>query len=131
MPGRITVCLLVLLSPCGLFAAEPAAAEKSLPKPPAVVRVTRTAGEDWPAFLGPRANSKSIETGILKQWPETGPKLVWQTVLGVGYGMPTIANGRLFQADRMANQVRVRCLESETGKPLWTFQYPSEYTDLY
>ena len=39
--------------------------------------------------------------------------------------------GRLFQFDRLANQARLRAVESETGKPLWQFEYPSEFEDQY
>src|SRR5262249_46213875 len=32
---------------------------------------------------------------------------------------------------RAGDAARLRCLESTTGKLLWTFEYPSEFTDLY
>ena len=69
----------------------------------------RTAGEDWPRFLGPTGDNKSSERGILTAWPAAGPPIVWQLPLGTGYGSPTISQGRLFQFDRKANQARLRC----------------------
>ena len=30
-----------------------------------------------------------------------------------------------------ATSARLRCLKSETGDPLWTFEYPTDYEDLY
>ena len=33
--------------------------------------------EDWPRFLGPRANNVSSETGLLEKWPTNGVPLVW------------------------------------------------------
>lgn len=95
------------------------------------VVASAAAGSDWPAFLGPTADSKSAERGILTDWPEAGPPLVWQLTLGTGYCMPTIAAGRLYQFDREGDQERLRCLESRTGKLLWTFTYGSDFTDLY
>jgi len=92
---------------------------------------TRHTGDDWPGFLGPTGDSKSAETGILTNWPAEGPKLVWQKRLGHGYGMPTISRGRLFQFDRQGDQARLTCMKSETGEPLWKFQYPTGYEDLY
>ena len=91
----------------------------------------KPAGSDWPQFLGPTGDSKSTERGILTKWPADGPPLVWQLPLGTGYGMPTISAGRLYQFDRQRDNARLRCLESTTGKLVWTFEYPSDFQDLY
>jgi outer membrane protein assembly factor BamB len=88
-------------------------------------------GSDWPCFLGPTGDSKSSERGILTPWPAAGPPLLWQLPLGTGYGMPTIAAGRLFQFDRLADRARLRALDSQSGKLLWTFEYPTAFEDLY
>ena len=45
--------------------------------------------------------------------------------------MPAIARGRLLLFDRVGNQARLRCLQSETGESLWTFAYETAYEDLY
>jgi outer membrane protein assembly factor BamB len=112
------VCLAVLLSAAG--AEEP-------PQKPAA----RGRGSDWPRFLGPTGDSKSSERGILTTWPAEGPPLMWQLALGAGYCMPTISSGRLFQFDRVGDRARLRALESTTAKPLWKFEYPSDFEDLY
>lgn len=90
---------------------------------------TRTFGRDWPDFLGPQRNSKSPETGM--EWPEDGPRLVWTARLGSGYGIGSVSRGRYFQFDRVGKHARVRCLHSETGRPLWQFTYVSDYKDYY
>lgn len=37
------------------------------------------------------------ETGLLKQWPENGPELLWSSgVLGEGYSSPAIANDKIY-----------------------------------
>ena len=51
--------------------------------------------------------------------------------LGTGHSSPVTSAGRLFQFDRLANQARLRAVESETGKLLWQFEYPSEFEDQY
>jgi outer membrane protein assembly factor BamB len=45
--------------------------------------------------------------------------------------MPTISRGRLFVFDRVGDRARLCCWKSESGEPLWTFDYPSDYRDLY
>lgn len=92
---------------------------------------TRTAGEDWPAFLGPRGDSTSLETGIQTNWKDAPPRIVWQQPLGAGYGMPAISRGRLFQFSRFGDRARLTCSKSETAEELWRFEYPTQYADLY
>ncbi|HEX4132382.1 MAG TPA: PQQ-binding-like beta-propeller repeat protein [Pirellulales bacterium] len=92
---------------------------------------TRTAGSDWPCFLGPTGDNKSTETGIATPWTETGPPIVWQQRTGTGYGMPSISRGRLVQFSRLGNQARVECMNAETGEHLWRFEYPTDYRDIY
>lgn len=92
---------------------------------------TRQPGVDWPAFLGPAGDSKSLETGILTEWPKQGPRIVWQRKLGSGYGIGCVSQGRYFQFDRYGDSARLTCLNAETGVELWTFEYPTDYSDLY
>ena len=39
---------------------------------------------DWPRFNGPNDNAKSTETKIISQWPDSGPKLLWEKEKGEG-----------------------------------------------
>ena len=87
-------------------------------------------GVDWPRFLGPTANSKSPETGIVTDWPPCGPPVVWHRPLGTGYGIGSVAGGRFFQFDRYGDQARLTCLDSRTGELLWKFEYPTDYVDM-
>ncbi len=88
-------------------------------------------GSDWNQFLGPLGTSVSPEKGILTPWPKQGPRLVWHTPLGIGYGAPAVSQGRLFVFDAADGKARLRCLKSTTGEPLWKFEYPSDYEDYY
>jgi len=38
---------------------------------------TPQSGFDWPQWRGPARDDLSKETGLLKQWPEGGPKKLW------------------------------------------------------
>ena len=35
---------------------------------------------DWPHWRGPNHDGKSPDTGLLKQWPAGGPKLLWKQI---------------------------------------------------
>jgi outer membrane protein assembly factor BamB len=86
---------------------------------------------DWPAFLGPAGNSVSPEKGLKTPWPKEGPKILWQRPLGIGYGMPTVSRGKLYHFERVADNARVVCMTADSGKELWTFEYPTNYRDRY
>ncbi|MBI2805607.1 MAG: PQQ-binding-like beta-propeller repeat protein [Planctomycetes bacterium] len=97
-------------------------------------------GSDWPRFLGPLGTSVSTEKGIVTPWPKAGPKIVWHKEVGPGYGMPTIAKGRLYHFDRVPKKpddfqdskfVRLTCMNAKTGERIWDFEYPSIYKDAF
>ena len=98
---------------------------------------TRKKGVDWKVFLGPTGDSKSPEKGLVLPWPKTGPKIVWETKLGISYGIGSVASGRLYQFDRFDKRrgdpgvARLRCLNAETGKKIWHFEYKTDYADYY
>ena len=77
------------------------------------------AGGWWPQFHGPNRDNMSSETGLLKEWPPEGPKLVWRFgECGKGYSGVAIANGMIFTAGDFAEKEHVLALDLE-GKPLW------------
>ncbi len=77
---------------------------------------------DWPQWRGPRRNGVSQETGLLKQWPKGGPKLLWQLPdVGEGYATPAVVGSRLFLlSNRGMDNEFVVALSVEDGKQLWS-----------
>ncbi|UCD50144.1 MAG: PQQ-binding-like beta-propeller repeat protein, partial [Phycisphaerales bacterium] len=54
-------------------------------------------GADSPRFRGPAGDGVFVETGLLKQWPEGGPKLIWsKTGLGPGYSSAVVVDGIVY-----------------------------------
>ncbi|MBN2181962.1 MAG: PQQ-like beta-propeller repeat protein [Sedimentisphaerales bacterium] len=52
---------------------------------------------DWPQFRGPNRDGLCTETGLLKSWPQGGPKLLWElSGLGTGYSSVAVADGKLY-----------------------------------
>jgi outer membrane protein assembly factor BamB len=78
------------------------------------------AAADWPQWQGPDRTRISKETGLLKEWPASGPPVVWTaTGLGSGYGSMAVAGDRVFvQGARGRNSV-VIALNRADGKELW------------
>jgi outer membrane protein assembly factor BamB len=88
-------------------------------------------GSDWPFFLGPNGDSKSPETGILKDWSGTGLRVVWERKLGSSYGIGSVSQGRFYQFDRYGDAARLTCLDARTGREFWRYEYPTAYEDMY
>lgn len=77
--------------------------------------------EDWPGWRGAKRDGISTETGLLKEWPEEGPPLVWKAEgLGIGYSGPAIVGDVLYTMGQRDNQDWVLALDlSAEGKQLW------------
>jgi outer membrane protein assembly factor BamB len=79
---------------------------------------------DWPQYLGPDRNAVSEEKGLLRSWPEGGPKVLWTVPLGKGFGGPVVSEGKVYVYDRVDDKVNVlRCFDLMTGSEEWTFSY--------
>jgi outer membrane protein assembly factor BamB len=88
--------------------------------PPAAAQLPAAPG-DWPGWRGPDRTGVSAETGLLKRWPEGGPKLLWKaTGLGGGYATPSVAGGRLFLLGSKGNDEFLQALDVRDGRPLWS-----------
>ncbi len=77
----------------------------------------------WPVFHGPNGDNKSSDTGLLKQWPEGGPKLLWTAdFLGLGYSGVSLADGRIYTSGNVEKDGKelamVFCLDLD-GRLLW------------
>jgi outer membrane protein assembly factor BamB len=90
-----------------------------------------SAGSDWPGFLGPAGDGASPEKGIIAPWPREGLRVVWHQPVGMGYGAPAVARGRLYLFDRHGAEARLTCRDARTGKERWRFGYPTRYEDAF
>ena len=83
-----------------------------------------TYAQDWPQYLGPDRNSKSPETGLLREWPATGPEVLWSVPVGIGFGGPVVKGGKVYLLDRDDETGDImRCFGLNTGQELWKFSY--------
>jgi hypothetical protein len=79
---------------------------------------------DWPQYLGPNRNATSPEKGLLRSWPQAGPKVLWTVPLGPGYGGAAAGDGKVYILDRIRGKKDVlRCLDLNTGVEQWSFAY--------
>jgi outer membrane protein assembly factor BamB len=104
--------------------------------------------DDWPQWLGPRRDATWRESGIIDDFPKAGATVLWRRKIGGGYAGPSVANGRVYVADFIADasrpvarpknadswtraeipgKERVLCLRESDGEVLWTRAYDCDY----
>ena len=75
--------------------------------------------DSWPEFHGPNRDNQSTATGLLKQWPAGGPKLLWRASgLGKGYSSVAVAGGRAYTAGKVGEETYVFALDA-AGQHQW------------
>src|SRR5882762_10039267 len=76
---------------------------------------------DWPQWRGPDRTGLSKETGLMKQWPASGPPRLWSiSNLGAGYGSVAIKGDRIFIQSLIGRQSAVASLNRSDGKLVWS-----------
>ncbi len=81
---------------------------------------TASAQEGWPQWLGKNRDNKSTETGLLKAWPEGGPKLVWKSdLVGLGYSTVAVTGGRIYILGNLEDGAYLMALGEADGKLVW------------
>jgi hypothetical protein len=74
----------------------------------------------WPQWQGPFRNGLTNEKGLLKVWPEGGPKQTWVfDKCGAGYAGPAVVDGRLFIMGERDGSSELIAVDVETGRELW------------
>jgi len=88
---------------------------------------------DWTQFRGPNRDGKSRETGLLKKWPEAGPKLLWSVEgLGTGFSSIAIADGYVYTAGMVGNDKKgILFAYDLDGNPKWQKFYGPEWSSSH
>jgi len=86
----------------------------------AVSLAGQSASFDWPQWRGPDRNGLSKETGLLSQWPRSGPAVAWSAaMLGAGYGSIAVQGDRVYVQGMRNRQSVVSTLNRADGKVVW------------
>ena len=75
---------------------------------------------DWPQWRGQNRDGISKETGLLKEWPEGGPALVWKAKgAGFGYSSFAVTGGRIYTMGLRGDREYIIAFDVATGKEVW------------
>jgi len=82
----------------------------------------------WPRFHGPKGDNISTDTGLLKEWPDGGPELVW-SIKGIGHGFSsvTIADGMIYTDGNIGENTVITGLDMD-GNIQWQKENGKAYT---
>jgi len=84
-----------------------------------LISLAAAADSEWPGWLGPNRDGKSPDTGLLKQWPDGGPKLLWKVEdIGVGFSSVAVADNKVFITGDKDGKLKIIALDL-AGKVLW------------
>ena len=86
--------------------------------------ITSAFAANWPWIYGPARDSTSDQKGVMRTWPQEGPKVLWTSPVNPGFGGPAISGGKVYLLDRdeeVGDKLRV--FDLSTGKELWSFAY--------
>jgi outer membrane protein assembly factor BamB len=87
---------------------------------PLLSGLTITHAGDWPGWRGTDRTDVSKETGLLQEWPESGPKLTWLSKEGgLGYSSFSVVGNQLFTMGAFDQKEKLLALNALTGKKLW------------
>lgn len=79
-------------------------------------------------WRGPQRTGIYNETGLLKQWPEGGPKLIWEyNDSGMGYSSATITDDAIYITGRKGSDDVLTALTLD-GKKKWEIAYGKAWT---
>jgi outer membrane protein assembly factor BamB len=85
--------------------------------------------QDWPQLLGPTRNGVYAGSNLLSAWPKEGPRVVWRKDVGQGFSGPVSASNQVVLFHRVEDNERIECVDAQSGRTLWAFDYATAYRD--
>jgi outer membrane protein assembly factor BamB len=83
--------------------------------------ISTACGADWPQWRGPERTGVSNETGLLKSWPEKGPKLLWTFKnAGEGFSSFAVVGPTLYTLGTRDGNEIIIALDVAKGTELWS-----------
>lgn len=78
------------------------------------------ADADWPMFRGADRTGVSKEKGLLKSWPEAGPKLAWKAEgIGVGFSSVSVVGDKVFTMGDAGKGCYLFGIDRKKGGKVW------------
>ncbi len=76
-------------------------------------------GDGWPQFRGAQRDGTSAESGLARNWPESGPPVVWKKSIGDGFSEVLVADDRVFVLLADDESELAAALDAASGDEKW------------
>jgi outer membrane protein assembly factor BamB len=97
----------------------------------AVLTLTSISAQEKAQWRGENRDGIYNETGLLKTWPEGGPKLLWHfDELGEGHASAAVTSNAIYTAGTLNGNGFVVALDNN-GKLLWKTEYGKEWVESW
>ena len=93
--------------------------------------LTKYCFADWPQFLGPHRNGTTQNENIPFEFADGEPEIEWEHSIGNGFSGPVVSNGHVVIFHRKGNRAVTDALNIEDGKPVWAYEYETDYVDNF
>ena len=98
---------------------------------PALAAGADPSGADWPQFRGSQQNGVSQETGLLRSWPESGPKVLWKKPIGAGFStVPAVGDALYTMAVEGESEMAYR-LRASDGEVVWRVPLGPVFPEIF
>lgn len=96
-----------------------------------IVSCLSVSGQDVAQWRGPYRNGIYNESGLLKKWPDAGPKLLWHfDELGDGHASAAVTGSAIYTTGMTEGKGFVFAFDLQ-GKLLWKREYAAEWTESH
>lgn len=93
-------------------------------------KIAEPKAAEWTQFRGAKRNAHSADTGLLKQWPGSGPPLAWKASgIGVGFSSVCHTGARIFTLGESDGKCHLVALNAADGKIVWKLPIGSSFTE--
>ena len=86
---------------------------------------------DWPQ-VGGKSRDFRVETASLSaEWPESGPRVLWERELGAGYSGISVVGDRFFTMYREGEDEVVIAARIKDGETIWQHRRPAPFASYH
>ena len=87
------------------------------------------ASPEWPAFRGPKRDSRQYGTTLATDWEANPPEEQWRIPVGPAWSSFVVAGDLLFTQEQRGGQEAVTCYSAKTGQLHWITEVTSRFSD--
>jgi outer membrane protein assembly factor BamB len=91
------------------------------------ISVEQIRAGDWPQILGPNRNGLAVDERLADKWPDGKPQKAWEASVGSGFAGAAVSDNQLVLFHREKANDKLTAFNAETGKPVWTTNFPSTF----